>query len=161
MMFKGGVKIGEGKWMTSITNTAYKMFTIYIGYTTSDVPDSALISISAGSENGDPQPGSKMLVDSLAFGYALSVITFNLGTVNIFPNPAKEQASLEFNMQSAAKATIVLTDIAGNQVSSTNIALGTGYNRMDLTTENLAAGMYLVRINAGNQSLVKKLVISK
>ncbi len=159
LMFKSGVQIGEGKWMTSATNTAYKMFSIYIGYTTADIPDSANINISAGSEDGDPQAGTKMLLDSLSFGYALSINTFDLGTVNIYPNPAKEQASLEFNMQNAAKATIVLTDIAGNQILSNNLTLQTGYNRMDLKTEHLSAGIYLIRINAGDQSLVKKLIV--
>ncbi len=159
LMYKGGVKIGEGNWMTSATNTAYKMFSIYIGYTTADIPDSANINISAGSEDGDPQAGTKMLLDSLSFGYALSINTFDLGTVNIYPNPAKEQASLEFNMQNAAKATIVLTDIAGNQILSNNLTLQTGYNRMDLKTEHLSAGIYLIRINAGDQSLVKKLIV--
>ena len=90
-------------------------------------------------------------------------ITFNesLGTnsnslekaVSIYPNPAKDQFSLQSNV-SLEKMTIY--DVQGRIVSNVDLTEMSHEKTVDISS--LASGVYIVRITSDNGSVVKNLV---
>lgn len=60
----------------------------------------------------------------------------------IFPNPTAGEASILFNMEESAAAEIRLFDALGSLVFSQKIGLEKGENRLNLSLEKLAGGIY-------------------
>jgi len=75
--------------------------------------------------------------------------------VSVFPNPANEFVQV----LSPENATIQLIDAAGRMINeATSVIAG---QSQKITTENLAAGVYFVRISNEHFSVMKKVVVNK
>jgi hypothetical protein len=121
--------------------------------------------------------------DSLAGGFAAYTVTvtdangctdmatFNLTTVSadfistmtnldIFPNPAQTTANILVNFEQAVDVQVELVNIVG-QVVTTTRQEGVTNGEFTFNVENYPAGVYLVRINANNESVTRRLVITK
>ncbi len=70
--------------------------------------------------------------------------------VGLYPNPAKDFIRISGLQQ---EAEVDFFDMKGNKVLSTKI------NDNNLISINFSAGIYLVHINSGNQSISKKLIV--
>ncbi len=80
-------------------------------------------------------------------------------TFKIYPNPANDIATVLFQLNGAIGESINIYNLAGTFVKSVNI---TGNNQETINTQDLAAGVYLVTLNASNgYSETKKLIIAK
>ena len=80
--------------------------------------------------------------------------------VRLYPNPAKQNCRLSIASKTDGRSDIQIVNQLGQTVKSlNNMALRTGENNFDLDLTGLPNGIYYVRINAGNESQVKKLVI--
>ena len=77
---------------------------------------------------------------------------------NLYPNPASGQVQVELNLQSS-EATVAITDLSGRILrvrSLNNLSKGQTIS-MDLS--GLAAGSYLVQVQANDQLFKKSLVV--
>lgn len=70
-----------------------------------------------------------------------------------FPNPANESVNLVYSMNQTADLTIELMNSLG-QVVSVQQVNGTSNGTVQIPMEQLAAGMYFIRLTAGNESTV-------
>lgn len=98
---------------------------------------------------------------SLTRGVITSVAENALGrAMNLYPNPATNQATLSYNFDKNVDLKVVLVNPMGQEVLSIdeNNALR-GEVTMDIS--NLQSGMYFVRISDGNSSTVKRLMIQR
>lgn len=80
--------------------------------------------------------------------------------VAVYPNPATDEAVVEYNLTSASDVTIKLIDINGKvveTVSLNNTSVGQGSTTLNVA--DLAAGVYNVSITSNDSSIVKKLII--
>jgi hypothetical protein len=75
--------------------------------------------------------------------------------VSVFPNPANEFVQV----LSPESATLTVLDVDGRLVSSQINVIGGQTQKV--TTENLASGVYFIRIANDNFSVMKKIVINK
>ena len=83
----------------------------------------------------------------------LAIDEFVATTFSLFPNPASDRLEIALNQLNASPATLVIYDITGKQVQSTNLtALNTSLN-----ISNLKSGIYLVQL--GNTGVAQKLII--
>ena len=83
----------------------------------------------------------------------LAIDEFTETTFSLFPNPASDRLEIALNQLNASPATLVIYDITGKQVQSTNLtALNTSLN-----INNLKSGIYLVQL--GNTGVAQKLII--
>ena len=84
-----------------------------------------------------------------AFGDTFSVptarIMADMETITLFPNPATDQAILNFNSDSNKDMTIEVSDMLGRIISATPIAASEGINSFTMDVTNLTPGMYFVR----------------
>ena len=83
-------------------------------------------------------------------------------SVVIFPNPAKDRATVKFYASAQTNATISIFDIEGHLVMTRNFKALQGNNQVNL--DNLATlsnGVYTLKLDAGNTGANVKLIISK
>jgi hypothetical protein len=72
--------------------------------------------------------------------------------VTLFPNPSNGPSFLEFELPSQSDVAIEIYSLEGRQVANMPAqGLGAGNYKLQLPTENLTSGMYLVKVKAVNQ----------
>jgi PKD repeat protein len=84
-------------------------------------------------------------------------------SITMFPNPSNGNTTLNFEVLENNKVSIALYDLMGREVM--NIAnqelMSKGSQSIAINTKALGAGgVYLVRVQAGNQILIKKLMLN-
>lgn len=80
--------------------------------------------------------------------------------VSVFPNPATDKTSVEFNLANASSVSVVVTDVTGKTVETLNLGnVAAGVHTADLNTANFAAGLYSVAIKTNDSSVTRKLVV--
>ncbi|MFO0321621.1 MAG: T9SS type A sorting domain-containing protein [Bacteroidota bacterium] len=80
----------------------------------------------------------------------------------LFPNPTKQNASIEYELTQSAFVRIDLYDILGNKVKviSENALEEKNKHQHFINIENLSAGIYLVKLKINNSYTTLKLVIN-
>jgi len=99
---------------------------------------------------------TQFMVDGSRSGFTVNVIPpASLGTteleasiteLNLFPNPANENVSLEYHAISSGNHSISLTDITGKLIYNENFSAQMGNNRKQINLNGVEAGIYLVTI---------------
>lgn len=83
----------------------------------------------------------------------------NDASFSVYPNPASTHAIVEVNLPSAADVAIRLLDMSGKEVSSRNFGSLESSSAIQLTTEGLQSGVYLVEVSVNNQRMTKRLIV--
>lgn len=79
-----------------------------------------------------------------------------------FPNPFNPTTNIRYRIPFTSKVTLRLFDILGREVQTlANSIQVPGSYTVTLNAQNLASGVYFYRINAGNFSETKKLLLMK
>ncbi|MDH4474129.1 MAG: T9SS type A sorting domain-containing protein [Fluviicola sp.] len=83
-------------------------------------------------------------------------------SVNVFPNPAVNEATVSFELTNTSDVTLTVTDLAGKVVYTNNLGNTTaGKHNVEINTAVLAGGIYAVNFSANNSVVTKKLVVKK
>ncbi|MBN4072992.1 T9SS type A sorting domain-containing protein [Crocinitomix catalasitica] len=103
---------------------------------------------------------------------AIKVHLFNLQAVGLdeedefnyimklFPNPAEDVSHLTFYLHSANRVSYELRDITGKLLASKDEGLySAGEHQINIRTESLAEGTYILSLQIGDKKLNKKLLI--
>jgi photosystem II stability/assembly factor-like uncharacterized protein len=79
-----------------------------------------------------------------------------------YPNPFNPATTIEFNVAVGGNVELKLYDILGNEVFTLfNGYMNQGTHKINFNGEHLTSGIYLYRLNTGNFSSVKKLILLK
>jgi hypothetical protein len=82
--------------------------------------------------------------------------------VNVYPNPAGEQVFVNFMLNSSSDVTIEIINTLGQIVfSQRHNGLTSGFHQYNISTENLAEGVYMVNVRTADEGNLKKLTITK
>nr|WP_321243233.1 T9SS type A sorting domain-containing protein [uncultured Psychroserpens sp.] len=87
---------------------------------------------------------------------ALSVDDSNFIAFDMFPNPAKDKVTIRLNANNFGNVTVNIIDLQGKLILEKQISEG---NNLELDIADLQSGLYFVKLNANNKSIVKKLII--
>jgi hypothetical protein len=81
--------------------------------------------------------------------------------LDLWPNPARNEAFITFQTNTAGFSSIELCDLTGQVVSTVyKGSLASGVKHVyEVNLQNLADGLYLCRVTSANEILVKRLVI--
>ena len=91
----------------------------------------------------------------------VSTVT-NVTGMNIFPNPAKGEATLHFYLGAASNVHVKLVDYSGRTVADVaNENMNEGAQKVTISTANVAAGNYLVFIEANGGVTAQRLTVEK
>ncbi|HMP99752.1 MAG TPA: T9SS type A sorting domain-containing protein [Cyclobacteriaceae bacterium] len=82
--------------------------------------------------------------------------------LQLYPNPAKNQVQLKLEIPGYnGTAQVSMLDMMGRPKYSQALELNQGVSTTSISTENLPAGQYLIRVQAEKLSLTKKLMVIK
>lgn len=84
--------------------------------------------------------------------------------LNLYPNPATGNGSvLVFTLDKGQKVNVEITDMVGRKVAELhNGQMGAGKQNVQINQDVFnAAGVYFVRLQIGNQTAVKKLIVAQ
>ncbi len=97
------------------------------------------------------------------FDPSLNTIENELAATDVvlFPNPAKEIATLEFNLENAAQYQLQVTDVTGKNVFSTASEANSGVNQIAIPTGHLTEGIYIYKLVLNGSIISNKFVVSK
>src|SRR6185436_13275823 len=79
---------------------------------------------------------------------------------SIYPNPAVDKYTIEFNSDYSGKSTIHITDLMGRILITENLDVFEGNNKIEFDAGGLSKGMYFVLISReGRETRVKNILI--
>ncbi len=66
--------------------------------------------------------------------------------VNLYPNPTNGEFNLSINAATSSEVSIIITNLTGQTVESTNLQLNQGDNVINMNESHLSSGIYLVNL---------------
>lgn len=84
----------------------------------------------------------------------------SLSSFEIFPNPAKETASILVNSAKSFDSQLIVYNSIGKVVYQKQVSIVEGKNKIDFNVEGLASGVYFTSIKTAEATVTKKLVIN-
>jgi Secretion system C-terminal sorting domain/HmuY protein len=96
-------------------------------------------------------------------GLVSSVITPNspVSTLDVYPNPAVQDAQVVFTTTSATELQLQVLDMTGRMVQQRNISSTSGFQTERLDVANLAGGVYQVVLRSTNGVANTKLIVNR
>ncbi len=88
-------------------------------------------------------------------------VVFENAGFGMFPNPAKDQLTVEVPMEADADVAVSIMDPAGKVAVQQHRTLSKGDNQMKLDVSHLPNGVYFVQVRNGEVSNTRKLVVNK
>lgn len=83
-----------------------------------------------------------------------------MGFVDVYPNPATDQTSVCFSLNGNGKVSVEIFDLTGSLIyTSGDINYTRGFHQLPLPIENMAAGIYPVKIQSGSSVKFFKLIV--
>lgn len=79
---------------------------------------------------------------------------------NIYPNPASNSFTISYSAEEEGAVSIKIVDILGRVMTNENRTIAKGNNYLLLNTLSWRAGVYVVQFEAGDEKIVKQLVIN-
>ena len=134
----------------------YKQYTVGLG----TVPAGAIIAFRATSDFGN----NLFLDDINVHDVPVSVANVSGATsqVSIYPNPAKESATLSFNLSSESEMQIQVIDAVGRVVNTVaNGKMEAGAHTIAINTSALPAGVYNVVMHSDAGTQTQRLSVAK
>ena len=77
----------------------------------------------------------------------------------VYPNPLQDNSVVDFTLNSSEQVQIEVLDVVGKQVKALHSGrLAAGQHKMDINLAQYPAGVYFVRLTAGDQSTTRKVL---
>ncbi|HEX9974546.1 MAG TPA: cohesin domain-containing protein [bacterium] len=102
---------------------------------------------------------------TVSYSGIVAIVVENPQRFHLFqnhPNPFNTETKIEFEVPATSKIRLIIYDILGREIK--NIDLGeftSGHQQIVFNAENLNSGLYFYKLESGNFSDVKKLLILK
>lgn len=97
----------------------------------------------------------------------LSIDNFELmNTFTAYPNPSTDKVSINFKMNKSSKVSVAIYDVTGKMITSIfndEVSAGIFSHTWNRTSDNgtaIAAGLYILEVNAGGNKISKKIILN-
>ncbi|MBS1783285.1 MAG: choice-of-anchor J domain-containing protein [Bacteroidetes bacterium] len=99
----------------------------------------------------DANPTARPILNSaethLLWPLSVNNISSGINATKVYPNPAKDQATLSIMLAEQSKVTVYVYDAIGKMVfEKPAVSLPSGENNININTNSLATGMYTIKI---------------
>ncbi len=85
-----------------------------------------------------------------------------IGSVSVYPNPVTDNATINFNMNTASNVQVEVINVVGQKVATlANRNYAAGEHTVFFTTENLENGIYFVTVSSAEGKSTYRFVVSK
>jgi hypothetical protein len=121
----------------------------------------AVVLVESADETGNLVDGVLGVSEAFAIEAPLGVGDLGqaqFGLRGITPNPAQHELRVCFSLRDSKPATLALFDVSGRQMAVRRVeGMGPGWHTVSLGgRSNLPAGLYLIRLTQGRQSLTTR-----
>jgi len=82
-------------------------------------------------------------------------------SLDVYPNPTKNQTSINFTIKKTSKVSINVVDVLGRAIYSSSTTLNKGNHLVILNVENYDAGIYYINTVIAGKLFTNKLVVTK
>jgi len=82
-------------------------------------------------------------------------------TLEVYPNPTKNQTTVNFEIEKLSKVIINVVDVLGRSVYTNNTTLSKGKHLAILNVENYDTGIYYINTKIAGKTFTNKLVVTK
>ncbi|NTW31629.1 MAG: T9SS type A sorting domain-containing protein [Bacteroidetes bacterium] len=105
-----------------------------------------------------------------AYGSDLNFTTTNVGiiqfsanaeNISIYPNPTKDQVSIEFELSSPENVTLTIHNYLSQQIFTENFTNHSGSFKKTIDLSGFGMGVYFLKIQIGENDYSKKIVVVK
>lgn len=160
--------VGAGAFSSLSAISSWTQFDIPIYYNpgTPD-PVQTFISIGIYDSTGQSSAGTFALIDHLSFTdpsavEQISGLPKDFSLSQNYPNPFNPTTNIEYTIPEASFVQLKVYDILGNEVATlVNEEQSAGTYRADFIANNLASGLYIAKLQAGNYSQTIKMSLLK
>ena len=90
---------------------------------------------------------------------AVGVEEIAINNLNIYPNPASDNTTIEFDADNAGTSMIVTNSLG--EIIANNFNVANGFNRISIDCSEFANGLYFVTLSNNGQSIMKKFNVVK
>ena len=92
--------------------------------------------------------------------FAVRNSQFALG--DAYPNPFNSSFAVSYKLSAVSPVSLILYDVAGREISNQQLGISNpGSHRAVISGEELASGVYILKLAAGNQIAARKIVCVK
>jgi len=149
----------QGLWMSNDINSSTPTFQLVNSYPFRQ-PERVFF---------NPGNASEMWVTSFGNGMKMGMmsptgVTFqemNESVFTVFPNPATQSAICSLQLTTDEKAFLSITDLSGKEIYYEQVQSTNGRIRSEVNLNQLADGMYFVRLKTSEGNYVQKLLVAK
>lgn len=137
---------GSGQWKTTTAS-----LNSFIGQT-----DEVLIKFVY-----NPKGGNNVYIDDINLNVTIGVEewTDEAGRVALYPNPAMDYFTLDFDLESGSEVSAQITDLSGRVLSSTTYDVAAGRQLETVDVSSLPTGMYFVQLQSKFGSRTLKVMV--
>lgn len=82
-----------------------------------------------------------------------------VNSMEVYPNPAKDQATLKVNLSKGGNAEVALYNVTGQKVFGKAFEAQQGTQQIDIPVANLKAGVYFYSVTVNGERVSRKLVV--
>ena len=101
--------------------------------------------------NGDEDDDGEGLIGGIApQSNATAEKGTSISNVNVFPNPTNKDFTLAFEAIDDMMATMTITNMSGQVVSTERLAVNAGYQNVEINAQAFEAGVYFVTLTTQN-----------
>ena len=80
--------------------------------------------------------------------------------LNIYPNPIRGNGNINITLTEGAQVSYQIYDLSGRMVAGSELGYhGQGDHTLQFSTDNLASGSYIIRVQAGSKSETAKILV--
>lgn len=84
----------------------------------------------------------------------------NVSSFSVYPNPAKENVSISYELKNETNVDLKITDLSGKVVYTSKLGKKSGKNAVSVNTSSFSNGVYVVNFVTENGIVTEKLVIN-
>ncbi|MEY3235949.1 MAG: hypothetical protein RI883_50 [Bacteroidota bacterium] len=98
----------------------------------------------------------------LNFDPSLSVSELeNTLGMNVYPNPTNTNTTVSFSLTNESTVSVNVTDLAGKVIITNALGTVSGAQNINVNTENLTSGVYMVNVSVNGNVSTEKLIVRK
>lgn len=139
---------------SGLSQATYSIYPENMNYTTTP----AMVVVTSGNASHTNIDFSRSHAQMSITPVASGVLNMSNGQLayGIYPNPAVDKITIQWNGKTAVNADITVTDVTGKKVYSTSV---TTNNNTELSLGHLQKGLYFINIASGNIHNTEKILL--
>jgi hypothetical protein len=163
ILYENGTMTYNREFVTGITTSTWKPFTLPLDYTSADSATIQLMAFYPDSQTSNPKGNSVLYVDNLSFDSLITSVTYRnsrspdpaSNIVNLF-NPSS--AGISFTLTSNSCVSLKVFDLRGREMATlvNNEMMPAGTYTKRWYSSATSSGLYLYRLQAGSSTVTAK-----